>query len=145
MWYTTHTKYCMREHIMEDRYDYNRNLRGRRPNPTPGESMAGSAMILGVVAIMGVCCIYPGMICGALAIIPALLSRGQNKHPVASGKIAMALGTVAIVLTVLTIVINVAYILTNFGSFDAFMESYKATLDELTGGAYSEMYGSYGF
>ena len=130
---------------MEERYDYNRNQRENRPRPTSGESMAGSAMILGVVAIMGVCCVYPGMICGALAIILALLSRGQNKRPVASGRIAMALGSVAIAITVVIIVVNVIYILSNFGSFDAFMESYRATLDELTGGAYSEMYGSYGF
>ena len=145
MWYTTHTKYCVREHIMEERYDYNRSLRENRPRPTSGESMAGSAMILGVVAIMGVCCVYPGMICGALAIILALLSRGQNKRPVASGRIAMVLGSVAIAITVVIIVTNVIYILSNYGSFDAFMESYRATLDELTGGAYSEMYGSYGF
>ena len=129
---------------MEDRYINEQNTMYGRRMPTPGESMAKGALILGVVAIMCVCCVYPGMICGALAVILALLSRGQNKRPVESGRIGLILGVIAITLSVAVIVVNVHYIITNFGSFEAFMESYQATLDEMTGGAYSELYGSYG-
>jgi len=130
---------------MEDRYRFDQNTGGGRRRPAAGESMAGGALVVAVIGLVSVCCVYPGMVCGALAVILALLSRGQNKRPSASGRLALTLGTAAIVLSIVVIVINMIYIMSNYGSIDAFMESYKATMDELTGGAYSELYGSYGF
>ena len=38
-----------------------------------------------------------------------------------------------------------AYIMANYGSIDAFMQSYMATMDELTDGSYSQMYEMYGY
>ena len=130
---------------MDGQYSYNRNAGYRKPKPAPGESLAKGALILSVVALMCVCCIYPGMICGALAVILALLSRGQAKRPVASGRLAIVIGTSAMVLSVVLIVAEFAYIMANYGSIDAFMQSYMATMDELTGGSYSQMYEMYGY
>ena len=55
------------------------------------------------------------------------------------------IGTSAMVLSVVLIVAEFAYIMANYGSIDAFMQSYMATMDELTDGSYSQMYEMYGY
>ena len=42
---------------------------------------ATAALVLGIVGIATGCCVYTGIICGALAIIFALLSRGGSWPP----------------------------------------------------------------
>ena len=128
---------------MDDRYEFNQYA-GRRPKRTPGEAMAGNALILSIVALISVCCIYPGLICGAIAIMLGLLSRGQSKKALPAGRMAIMLGSAAIALAVAVTVMDFVYVISTYGSIEAFMESYTATLNELTGGAYSDLYGAYG-
>ncbi len=129
---------------MDGQYNYNQNPGRRGPKNTPAESMAGSALVLSVVAIVCVCCVYPGLVCGALAVILALLSRGKNKRPLPQGRLAIVIGIIAICLSVAVIIADFVYVISTYGSIDAFMESYIKTINELTDGAYGDLYQMYG-
>lgn len=83
-----------------------------------------ASLVLGIVGIATGCCVYTGIICGALAVIFALLSRGGEKTMSAKAKAGLALGIVGIVSGILMLVAAFAVILTEFGSFDAYMEYY---------------------
>lgn len=83
-----------------------------------------ASLVLGIIGIATGCCVYTGIICGALAIIFALLSRGGEKTMSNQAKVGLALGIVGIVTGILMLVAAFAVVIAEFGSFENYMEYY---------------------
>ncbi len=68
----------------------------------PGQGMATASMILGLAAIFTLFTVYIPFICGNLAIILAILSKGYGKKMLSTAKIGIgtALGGIALIITV---------------------------------------------
>lgn len=92
-------------------------------------SMATAALILGIIGIAIGCCVYTGIICGALAIIFALLSRGGEMTMDSKAKAGVVLGIIAIVISILLLVGALAMLIAQFGSIDNYMDYYYDLYD----------------
>lgn len=86
--------------------------------------MTLAALVLGIIAIATGCCVYTSIICGALAIMLALLSRGGEMTMASRAKVGMILGIIGIVLGILMLVAAVALAIVQFGGFENYMNSY---------------------
>ena len=58
--------------------------------------MENAALLLGVIGAATFCLVYPALICGSLAIVFALLSRGGERTLTSPAKIALILGAIAL-------------------------------------------------
>ena len=97
---------------------YNHNPQGysyRPPVKTPGSSLANASMMLGMIAIITaiMMTIYFPFIFGSLAILFALLSKGQAAKLVKYAKTGLICGIVGIVITLGIITSSVLLILSN--------------------------------
>lgn len=108
-------------------------------SPRRSKRLENASFICGIIAIATPCIVYPAFICGALAIVFALLSRGGEQTMTSRAKIGLSLGAIGfcIVLLMLLWTLVVAYvyyggfwemardIYSNMGlDFDALMQSY---------------------
>ena len=98
---------------------------------------ATASMVLGIVGLATGCCVYTGIICGALAMIFALLSRGGERTMSTRAKVGLGLGIAGIVCGILMFVFSLVSTILTFGSFENFMESYMDL--------YQQMMEGYGF
>ena len=90
-----------------------------------------ASLVLGIVGIATGCCVYTGIICGALAIIFALLSRGGEKTLSPKAKVGLALGIVGSVSSIFMIIAAFAVVIAEFGSFGAYMDNFMEYYFEL--------------
>lgn len=90
-----------------------------------------ASLVLGIVGVATGCCIYTGIICGALAVIFALLSRGGERTMSSRSGVGLALGIVGIVSGILMIIIAFAVVIAEFGSLGAYMENYMEYYNEI--------------
>lgn len=69
----------------------------------PGQALATVSMILGLASIFTVFTVYIPVICGSLAIVLAILSKGYGKKMLGSAKIGIgtSIGGMALVITVI--------------------------------------------
>ena len=65
------------------------------------DSMALASLILGIIAIVTSGCIYLAIVCGALGIILALLSRGGEMTFTSKGIAGLTLSSIGLALTIL--------------------------------------------
>ena len=63
-------------------------------NKRRSQRMENAARLLGVIGAATFCLVYPALICGSLAIVFALLSRGGERTLTSRAKIALILGIV---------------------------------------------------
>lgn len=68
----------------------------------PGQTMAIMSMILGLASLFTLFTVYIPIICGSLAIVLAILSKGYGKRMLATAKIGIgtAIGGMALVITI---------------------------------------------
>lgn len=68
----------------------------------PGQALATVSMILGLASIFTVFTVYIPVICGSLAIVLAILSKGYGKKMLGSAKIGIGtgIGGMALVITI---------------------------------------------
>lgn len=68
----------------------------------PGQTMAIMSMILGLASLFTLFTVYIPIICGSLAIVLAVLSKGYGKRMLATAKIGIgtAIGGMALVITI---------------------------------------------
>ncbi len=98
------------------------------PNPDPCEMqsvpMALASLILGIIALLTAGCIYLAMVCGALGIILALLSKGGSLtlHPKA--RAGLALSSAGLILTFVIYIMAFLFILSYYGGLDGLMQEY---------------------
>ncbi len=92
-------------------------------------SMATAALILGIVGLATGCCVYTSIVCGALAIILGLLSRGGEMTMSDRAKAGVGLGIASLVMGFLIILWALFTLLAEFGSFGNLMEYYYDLLE----------------
>ncbi len=85
---------------------------------------ATAALVLGIVGIATGCCVYTGIICGALAIIFALLSRGGEMTMTTKAKLGLIFGIIGIVFGVTMLIASFVIVISQFGSFENYMNYY---------------------
>ena len=104
-----------------------------RPPARPQDVMMTASVVLSVIAIATTCCIYSSIICGSLAIILALLSRGEQKKLTPQGKLAVMTSTAAIVIAILATVMMFVVTIREYGSFENFLKAYSDIMESMTG------------
>lgn len=113
-------------------YEYNQYPNNRCPDKR-SVSFATASLILGIAGLATGCCIYTSIICGALAVMFALLSRGGERTMSVRAKTGLGLGIAGIVCGILMIIAAFAIVIAGYGSFanymDAYMEMYQQILD----------------
>ena len=67
-------------------------------NKRRSQRMENAALLLGVIGAATFCLVYPALICGSLAIVFALLSRGGERTLTSRAKIALILGAIALII-----------------------------------------------
>lgn len=86
----------------------------QQTNNRRSQNMETASLFLGIIAISTICCVYSTLICGALGIVFALLSRGGEMtfSPRAKTGLILSsigLGIVAIMLIYTLVIANVYY------------------------------------
>ena len=117
---------------MDFQPDDNFNSQYRQP-ARPPDAMLTASIVLSVIAMATTCCIYSSVVCGSLAIILALLARGEKKKLTPQGKLAVMTGTAAIVISILATVIMFAITIRQYGSLENFMKAYSDLVESMTG------------
>ena len=104
--------------------------------------MAVASLIMGILAFVLGCCVYPAYIFGALAIILALLSRGGERTCSGMARAGMILGILAIILITLLLVFSFLAVLKEYGSFENYMRAVYDMMEQIYPG-YSDMYNTF--
>lgn len=79
-------------------------------------SFATAALVLGIIGTATGCCIYTGLICGSLAILFALLSRGGEMTLCSRGKAGLTLGIIAVSMAILFYILMIGYVFYFYGT-----------------------------
>ena len=86
------------------------------------QSFATAGFVLGLIAALTPYFVFTSLICGPLAIIFGLLSKGGEMTMDTKGKVAVILGIIGLVLTVLIILVAFrVVIIDEFGGFENFL------------------------
>ncbi len=90
------------------------------------QSFATAGFVLGLIAALTPYFVFTSLICGPLAIIFGLLSKGGEMTMDTKGKVAVILGIIGLVLTVLIMLVAFrVVILDEFGGFENFLKYYQ--------------------
>lgn len=90
------------------------------------QSFATAGFVLGLIAALTPYFVFTSLICGPLAIIFGLLSKGEEMTMDTKGKVAVILGIIGLVLTVLIMLVAFrVVILDEFGGFENFLKYYQ--------------------
>lgn len=93
---------------------YNQNP---QENMRRSKRMETTALILGVLSIATICLVYPTLICGSLAIVFALLSRGGERTLTARAQIGLTLGSIGLGIILLMIIYTLVIAEVYYGGF----------------------------
>ena len=81
-----------------------------RPMPDRhSKHMENLSLIMGIIALSTFCLVYPALICGALGIVFALLSRGGETTFSGRAKLGLTLSSVALGIIVLLLIYSVVF------------------------------------
>ncbi len=95
-------------------YNYQSNYY-KMPPRNPGQTMAVVSMILGVVSIFTLFTVYIPIICGSIAIVLAILSKGSFKKMLVAAKVGIGTAVGAITLLFVMIASLSAMLLSTSG------------------------------
>lgn len=101
-------------------------------NNNQPNSMATASLVLGILAIISICCVYGSYLFGGIAITLALLSRGRNNKLSTNALIGTILSIIGMVISTVIIAIAVISIF-SYGSFSDFMNEYETFYEEIYG------------
>jgi hypothetical protein len=103
-------------------------------------SMTTAAKVLGIISIATCTNLFISAVCGALAIMFALLSKGGELTMSKSAKLGLGLGIAGLVITAILYAVSLAAILHTYGSLEAYLraylQDYGMSLDDLMNGTY---------
>lgn len=86
--------------------------------------METAAMVLGIVSLATCTCLYVSIVCGALAIILALLSRGGQDCLSTHAKIGLGLGIAGLALTILLYATAFWVAFSTYGDLEGILRAY---------------------
>lgn len=84
--------------------------------------METAALALGIISLTTCSCLYVSIVCGALAILFALLSRGGENTMSSHAKLGLILGIAGLVATAIMYGFALFYAITEFGSLEGFLQ-----------------------
>ena len=93
------------------------------------EGMALASMILGMISLITCSCIYSSIICGALGIIFAVLSKGGETFMNSRARIGLALSAIGLALTILVYTVSILTLLSQYGGVDGLIQEYMRLYD----------------
>lgn len=99
--------------------------------------METAAFVLGIVSLATCACIYTSVVCGALAIMFALLSKGGATSMSNRARYALILGLIGLIATIIMYMTTFAYAIHTYGSIENLLKEYC----NLTGMDFNELYG----
>lgn len=108
---------------------------------TPGMSMATASLLLGLAAIFTTMTVFLPIVCGCLAILFALLSKGYGKKMITQAKVGLAFGTGSLVLTVILFFASFNLLISNPDILVEVGKQYDATCESLYGQSSEEILG----
>lgn len=86
--------------------------------------MALASMILGIVAVFTSGCIYLAVVCGALGMIFAFLSKGGGERIPPQGKAGLALSSIGLALTITIYLVAFLFMMQQYGGIDGLLQEY---------------------
>lgn len=92
------------------------------------QSFETAAFTLGIISVFSSSIIYVAYICGALAILFALLSRGDRMHFSSHSRLGLIFGVGAIILSTVLFVYSLYTILQEYGSIENYLREYSTML-----------------
>lgn len=103
------------------------------------DAMEAAALVLGIISIATCSCLYTGIICGALAVMFALLSRGGQMRLSSRAKAALWLGIAGIAVTTALYAFAYMFAIHEYGSLEHLLRAYC----EMYGIDFEAVYGNY--
>lgn len=91
---------------------------GQPQNPRRSGRMEFCSMAFGIISLATFCTIYTPLICGSLAVVFALLSRGGELTFTAKARAGLATDSIALGLAVFLCAFSVLYVLVFYGSVE---------------------------
>ncbi len=101
----------------------------------PSAGFSTASLVLGIVGLSTGCCLYSGLICGALAIIFALLARGGTRTIPGRAKVGLGLGIGALTLTLVLFAVAFFYMVAQFGGLNEYLDYYQDVLKQIESGS----------
>ena len=98
-------------------------------------NMEVAALVLSIIAIASCSCIYVSIICGSLAMIFALLSKGGATSMSSMAMTSFWIAFAAVVITLIIYIGSFAAMLHEYGSIEGILKEYQ----NLTGIDYNEL------
>lgn len=86
------------------------------------------ALTFGILSLVTMCCIYSGIVFGALAILFSVLSKGNAVKPCSQARFGMILGIISIICTIVVYAVSYVMILQQYGGFMDYMEYYMESV-----------------
>ena len=108
------------------------------PTRHPGSSFATASMILGIIAIISAFfgTVYPPIICGGLAVILGLLSKGNDKAMLPNANVGVLTAILGIVVNVLVVGSVIIMLFTN----PSYKEDFHRQLNQYSEYFYGESF-----
>ena len=97
-------------------------------NKRRSQRMENAALLLGVIGAATFCMVYPALICGSLAIVFALLSRGGERTLTSRAKAALILGSIALGIVLAMIIYTFAIAELYYGGVENMARQVYGTL-----------------
>lgn len=98
--------------------DYQYYTRPSQQNKRRSTKMENASFILGIIAITTPCLVYPALICGALGIVFALLSRGGENTLSGRAKAGLTLSAIGLGIVVFLLLYTVMYAYLYYGGIE---------------------------
>jgi hypothetical protein len=91
--------------------------------------MENASVALGLIAILSAMFVYPTFICGSLAILFAMLSKGGERSITARARTGMIFGIIAIIITICLIFMVARLLIAMYGSLDMIPADAQGNMD----------------
>lgn len=117
---TPHDTLSTSYYLFSERIIYGSSVYRPMPN-RHSKHMENLSLIMGIIALSTFCLVYPALICGALGIVFALLSRGGETTFSGRAKLGLTLSSVALGIIVLLLIYSVVFANVYYGGIENMM------------------------
>jgi Na+/proline symporter len=92
------------------------------------QAFATASLAFGVIALVCICCIYITIVCGALSIIFAVLSKNAENMYSRPAKTGIRLSVIGMILSVIMLAVTIGLEVRNAGGIDSFIQKYEKNI-----------------
>lgn len=92
--------------------------------------MSVASLIMGIIGLATGCCIYPAIFFGVLAIIFALLSRGDEMTTNSYAKAGLIMGIIGLIIGITVTLYSFISLLINYGGIEGYLNYIEKTIIE---------------